>query len=150
MLRRPARSNTPLDQTKQELARQGSELREQMDKLQRMIADAPRVAEAAEKRQREELLTRASQDGSRLDVSLTLQDWRQGAVGSSKRRGSLRKERREGRILFLVLVIALLAAAIWSTVTGYPSMLETPIFWVTSCCNRLNSATLPESWARCS
>ena len=113
MLRRPSRSTTPLDQTKQELARQESQLREQMEKLERMIEDAPRVAEAVEKRQREELLMRASQGGSRLDVSMTLQDWRQGEVGSGKRRGSLRKERREGRILFLVLVIALLVAAIW-------------------------------------
>jgi septal ring factor EnvC (AmiA/AmiB activator) len=113
MLRRPPRSNTALDQTKQELARQESELREQMEKLERMIADAPRVAEEVEKRQREELLMRASQGGSRLDVSLTLQDWRQGETGPGKRRGSLRKERREGRILFIVLVVALLAAAIW-------------------------------------
>jgi hypothetical protein len=113
MLRRPSRSTTPLDQTKQELARQESELRGQMEKLERMIADAPRVAEEVEKRQREELLMRASQGGSRLDVSFTLQDWRQGEVGSGKRRGSLRKERREGRILFLVLVVALLAAGLW-------------------------------------
>jgi hypothetical protein len=113
MLRRPPRSTTPLDQTKQDLARQESELREQMEKLERMIADAPRVAEEVEKRQREELLMRASQGGSRLDVSLTLQDWRHGDAGHVKRRGSLRKERREGRILFLVLVIALLVAAIW-------------------------------------
>ena len=113
MLRRPSRSTTPLDQTKQELARQESELRDQMQKLERMIADAPRVAEEAEKRQREELLMRASQGGSRLDVSLTLQDWRHGEIGSAKRRGSLRKERREGRIVFIVLVIALLVAALW-------------------------------------
>src|ERR1700737_4167203 len=108
MLRRPSRSTTPLDQTKQDLVRQETELREQVQKLEQMIADAPRVAEEVEKRQREELLMRASQGGSRLDVSMTLQDWRQGGAGSSKRRGSLRKERREGRILFLVLVIALL------------------------------------------
>ena len=113
MLRRPSRSTTPLDQTKQELARQESELRDQMQKLERMIADAPRVAEEAGKRQREELLMRASQGGSRLDVSLTLQDWRHGETGSAKRRGSLRKERREGRIVFIVLVIALLVAALW-------------------------------------
>jgi hypothetical protein len=113
MLRRPPRSTTALDQTKQDLARQESELRDQVDKLQRMIDDAPRVAEEVEKRQREELLLRASQGGSRLDVSMTLQDWRRGEAGSSRRRGSLRKERREGRILFLVLVIALLVAAIW-------------------------------------
>jgi len=113
MLRRPLRSNTPLDQTKQNLVRQESELREQMQKLEKMIADAPRVQEEVEKRQREELLMRASQGGSRLDVSLTLQDWRHGEPGTAKRRGSLRKERREGQIVFIVLVIALLAAAIW-------------------------------------
>ena len=113
MLRRSLRSATPLDQTKQELAKQESQLREQMDKLERIIADAPRVAEQVEKRQREELLMRASEGGSRLDVSMTLQDWRQGEPGSGKRRGSLRKERREGQIIFIVLVIALLGAALW-------------------------------------
>ena len=113
MLRRPSRSTTPLDQTKQDLARQETELREQVQKLERMIADAPRVAEEVEKRQREELLMRASEGGSRLDVSLTLHDWRQGEAGSGKRRGSLRKERREGRIVFIVLVIAVLVAALW-------------------------------------
>jgi septal ring factor EnvC (AmiA/AmiB activator) len=113
MLRRLPRPDTALDQTKQELARQESELRDQMEKLQRMIDDAPRAAEEAEKRQREELLMRASEGGSRLDVSLTLQDWRRGDAGSARPRGSLRKQRREGRIVFVVLVIALLAAAIW-------------------------------------
>ena len=112
MLRRSPRSTTTLDQTKQELARQESELRDQVKKLERMIADAPRVVEEAEKRQREELLMRASEGGSRLDVSMTLQDKRYGDGGSGKR-GSLRKERREGRILFAVLIIALVVAAIW-------------------------------------
>src|SRR5256885_15119749 len=113
MLRRSPRSTTTLDQTKQELARQESELRDQMQKVERMIADAPRVAEEVEKRQREELLMRASQGGSRLDVSMTLQDKRYGESGPGRKRGSLRKERREGRILFLVLIITLLVAAIW-------------------------------------
>src|SRR5437879_5838087 len=107
MLRRSPRSTTALDQTKQELARQESELREQMGKLERMIADAPRVAEEVEKRQREELLMRASQGGSRLDVSMALHDKRHGDAGSGKRRGSLRKECREGRIVFLLLIIKL-------------------------------------------
>src|SRR2546425_7839527 len=112
MLRRSPMSPTTLDQTRQELARQESELHDQMQKLERMIADAPRVAEEIEKRQREELLLRASQGGSRLDVSLALQDERYGG-GNPKPRGSMRKQRREGRILFLVLIVAVLAAAIW-------------------------------------
>jgi hypothetical protein len=82
-----------------------------MQKLQRVIEDAPRVAEEIEKRQREELLLRASEGGSRLDVSMALHDERYG--GGARPRGSLRKQKREGRILFLVLVIALLIAAVW-------------------------------------
>jgi hypothetical protein len=114
MLRRSIRSTTTLDQTKQQLARQESELRDQVQKLERMIADAPRVAEEVGRRQREELLMRASEGGSRLNVSAALQDKRYGDdAGTAPRRGSMRKERREGRILFLVLVIALVTAAVW-------------------------------------
>src|SRR2546425_12272025 len=112
MLRRSPRSATALDQTNQELARQESELRDQMQKLERIIADAPRVAEEVEKRQREELLMRASEGGSRLDVSMALHDERYGGA-SSKPRGSMRKQRRERRIAFFVLIIAVLIAAIW-------------------------------------
>src|SRR6267143_3574584 len=114
MLRRSPRSTTALDQTKQQLAQQESELRDQMQKLERMIADAPRVAEEAERRQREELLMRASEGGSRLNVSAALQDKRYGDdAGAARPRGSLSKARREGRIVFLVLAIALVAAVIW-------------------------------------
>ena len=112
MLRRSPKSATTLDQTKHELARQESELRNQVQKLEKMIADAPRVAEEIEKRQREELLMRASEGGSRLDVSMALHDERYGG-SSPKPRGSMRKQRREGRIVFLVLIIAVLIAAIW-------------------------------------
>lgn len=84
-----------------------------MEKLERMIAEAPRVAEETTRRQREELLARATEGRSRLDVSIALQDkW--GVAGrSGGRRKSLRKERREGRIIFLVLVIALALLVIW-------------------------------------
>lgn len=114
MRRRSPKSGTPLNAKQQELARRESELQEEMQKLQRMIAEAPRKAEETSRRQRDELLQRASAGGSRLDVSIALQDKRYGdAGGYSGRRVSLRKERREGRIVFLVLVIALAAAVIW-------------------------------------
>jgi septal ring factor EnvC (AmiA/AmiB activator) len=114
MRRRSSRSATALDQSKEELARQESELRDQMEKLERMIADAPRVAEEKARQQREELLMRAGEERSRLDVSVALQDKRYGDdIGSGPRRGALRKQRREGRIIFLVLVIALVVAVIW-------------------------------------
>jgi|SRR4029077_9537816 hypothetical protein len=112
MLRRPPRSATALDQKQEELVRRESELRNQVEKLERMLADAPRVAKEVGRRQREELLMRASEE--RLDVSVALQDKRYGDdAGKARPRGSLRKARREGRILFLVLIIAVLAAAAW-------------------------------------
>ena len=114
MRRRPLKAGTPLNQKQEELARRETKLRGEMEKLERMIAEAPRVAEDTSRRQREELLIRASEGRSRLDVSVTRQDKRWGddsrVVG---RRVSMRKERREGRIVFLVLVIALCVAVIW-------------------------------------
>jgi len=114
MLRRSSRSATALDQKQQELVRQESELREQVEKLEQMIADAPRMAEEKTRKQREELLMRAGEERSRLDVSVALHDKRYGDEGGTgRRRGALRKERREGRIVFLVLVIAIAVAVIW-------------------------------------
>src|SRR5881227_914372 len=114
MRRRSSSPGTPLNQKQQELAQRETELRGKMEKLERMIADAPKVAEETTRRQREELLERASEGRSRLDVSVALQDKRWGDEGRSHgRRKSLRKERREGRIIFLVLVIALGIEIIW-------------------------------------
>src|SRR5438034_11077701 len=105
MLRRSPRSTTTLDQSKQDLARQESALRDQMQKLERMIADAPRVAEEIEKRQREELLMRASAGGSRLDVSPALHEEGYGG-GRQEPRGSMREQRREGRSISWGRVVA--------------------------------------------
>jgi hypothetical protein len=114
MRRRTLQTGTPLNQKQQELALQETAVRDQVEKLERMIAEAPRVAEETTRRQREELLQRASEGRSRLDVSVALQDKRYGDDSIDKpRRGSLRKERREGRIVFLVLVIVLTAVVIW-------------------------------------
>jgi chromosome segregation ATPase len=112
MLRR--RSPSTLDQSKQDLARRESELREQMEKLERMIEEAPKMAQEITHQQQRELLRRASEGSNRLDVSMALQDTRYGELGGGGyRRASLRKERRDGRIIFLVLMIALAAAIVW-------------------------------------
>jgi hypothetical protein len=114
MLRRHNKSASTLDQTKQELARQESELRERMEKLEQMIADAPKVAQELTRQQREELLTRAGEERSRLDVSVALHDKRYGDESRIvSRRRPMRKERRDGRIVFLLLMIALMGAVIW-------------------------------------
>jgi len=114
MARRPRKIGSPIDQQQEDLARQENELREQVQQLQRAIEEAPRVAEEKSRQQREELLQRANNEGSRLDASFARRDYRWGDEDfGSRRRPALRKERREGRIVFLVLVIALAAAVFW-------------------------------------
>ena len=62
MRRRPApQPGTPLNQKQEELTQRESQLRGEMEKLERMIAEAPRVAEETTRRRREELLARAGQ-----------------------------------------------------------------------------------------
>ena len=114
MARRSPKDGTPLNAKQQELARRESELRNKMLELERMIQEAPRVAQERTRQQREEILSRATEGGSRLDVSIALQDKRfRDGSGYNGRRRSLRKERREGRIVFLVLVVVLAAAVLW-------------------------------------
>jgi len=113
--RAPA-SNTPLNQKQQELARREEDLRRKMEHLQRMIEEAPRLAEEKTRREREEMTERAASGGRRLDVSIALHDKRfSEGMTSSRRPRSLRKQRSEGRLLFIVLAIALFLAIIWIT-----------------------------------
>lgn len=109
MLRRPNKSATALDLTKQQLAHQEAELRAQQEKLERMIAEAPAKAEAEARKQREELRRFAGAERTRLDVSLD----RHFYEPTERPTGTLRKHRREGQIIFLVLVIALAVAVTW-------------------------------------
>ncbi|MDQ6656104.1 MAG: hypothetical protein M3Y80_09860 [Verrucomicrobiota bacterium] len=114
MRQRSPKPGSPLDQKQEELAQREQKLRDEMQKLERMIAEAPRVAEENTRRTREQLMSRAAEGGNRLDVSMALHDKRFSDGGAySGRRVSLRKERREGRLIFLVLVIALAAAVLW-------------------------------------
>jgi hypothetical protein len=114
MFRRSRRSALPLRRKQEELARRESELCDKLDELERMIAGAPRVTKKTSPRGQEERRTKANTGDNRLHVSVALPD--SGYFddsGSTRRRRSLRKERREGRIVFLVLVVALAAAVLW-------------------------------------
>ena len=114
MFRRSPKSTPPLRRQQEELARRELELRDRIEELERSIVGAPRILEEAARRQREELRMRAKAGSSRLDVSIALQDKRYSEDDQRGRRPrSLRKERREGRMVFLLLLAALAAAVIW-------------------------------------
>ncbi len=112
--RRPSSSNPPLTQKQLELQQQENDLRKRMENLQRMIEEAPRVAAETSRRRKEELLERASSESKRLDVFSRPSDRRYGEDLWDRRPArALRKQRSEGRLLFIVLVLALAAAVIW-------------------------------------
>jgi hypothetical protein len=112
--RRRAHSDSPLSQKQQELAQRENDLLRQMEELQRAIQEAPRLAAERARRQREELLQRASEGRNRLDVSIALQDKRYPEnIWDRRPSRSLRRQRNEGRLFFLVLVLALALAIIW-------------------------------------
>ena len=50
MIRRLPKSGSAVDQQQEELVRRESELRDQMQKLQQMIEDAPRLAQETSRR----------------------------------------------------------------------------------------------------
>ena len=114
MFGRSPQSPSPFRRRQEELDRREAELRDQFDKLERMMAKARRATEETSRPVREQASPKMYPGDNRLHVSVALQDKRyfDDNDGNPKRR-PLRKERREGRIMFLVLVIALAGAVIW-------------------------------------
>jgi type II secretory pathway component PulJ len=103
MFRRSPKPTSPLRHRQKELIRREAELRARVEALERMITGAPPVTHRGYRAVREERLETDPFD-KRLQVS-TAQDRR--------RPGSLRQEKRRGRFIFLLLVVALAVAVIW-------------------------------------
>ena len=114
MFRRSPKSPSPLRRRQEEIARTEAELREKVEKLERMVINAPQSAGDTSLAPRKK--RNISDDGSdkQFHVSVALQDRHYfDKSGSSRRPRSLRKERREGRMVFLLLAAALAVAVIW-------------------------------------
>jgi hypothetical protein len=109
MFRRSPRSIPPLRRRQEEIARQEAELREKLERLERLVTKVPVIEKnSAEQRQTDD------KTGRRLRVSVAAQGGAYlGETRSARRPRSLRKERREGQIIFLLLMAALAAAVIW-------------------------------------
>ena len=113
MFRRSPKSPSALRRRQQEIEQREAELREKVQKLERVVTRAPQSAQDTSSGHK-----RGIKDGTgdqQLHVSVALEDRHYfDKSGSSRRRPrSLRKQRREGRVVFLLLVVALAAAVIW-------------------------------------
>ena len=112
MFRRTRKSTPPLRHKQQDIARQEAELREKLEKLERMVTKGGRVARNKSSAQTER--SGKAKPEKRLNAALAL-DGRQlfDPTRSNRRPRALRKQRREGQMIFLFLLTALAFAVIW-------------------------------------
>jgi hypothetical protein len=109
LFRRSPKSSLPLRRRQEEIERQEEELRERLEKLERLFAKVPLI-----KKDRTEQGPKNNRSDKRFRVSVAAQGGASVREGRRARRPrSLRKERREGQIIFLLLVVALAVAVIW-------------------------------------
>ena len=109
LFRRSPKSSPPLRRRQEEITRQEAELRERLEKLEQLVAKVPRI-----EKNRPEQAPKGNRTDKRFRVSVAAQDTgSRGDSRKSRRPRSLRKERREGQIIFLLLVVALAVAVIW-------------------------------------
>ena len=114
MFRRPRKSSPPLRRKQQEIARQEAELHDKLDKLEHMVTKGRPIPQSRSRAQASEEGIRGNKTEKRFQVSLALDGGQSIEAGRPARRPrSMRKERREGRFMFLVLLAALAAAVIW-------------------------------------
>jgi hypothetical protein len=106
MFRRSPKSSPPLRRRQEEIARQEADLRERLEKLERLVAKVPVV-----EKNRAERGPKDNRIDKRFRVSVAAQDQRESRRSGRPR--SMRKERRDGQIIFLLLMVALAAAVIW-------------------------------------
>jgi hypothetical protein len=106
--------DSPIGNKQKALAEQEEKLRLKMDELQRLIKDAPLIAEENEKRRRQDLVIRASGPTRRAESPNSLFDKRYDAnvMAGPRRRGKsrLRAEQQAARLKFFGLCALLLFA----------------------------------------
>jgi hypothetical protein len=114
---KPNRSASPLDAQKQHLAEQEAKVQSEIEQQQRLIEEAPRLAEEQKKRQREEYLQRVSRTEARFGTrGPTLHDPRfpyELNVAAAARQKTLRKDRNQGMLTFFVLCLILAGVLCW-------------------------------------
>jgi hypothetical protein len=102
---------TPIDSQKEQLAKQEETLRRQMAELEKVISDAPKLAEEQLERDRQERIARASVRRSPLDSPDVLEDVRHESDALLDRPPRPRRaQRRAARLRLMTLVVAVLVA----------------------------------------
>jgi septal ring factor EnvC (AmiA/AmiB activator) len=110
-MHRKRSGDSPLHSQQEELAKQERALRQQMEELENLIAQAPKLAEERLERERQERMARASAHRSPLDSADVLEDARyESAVPIERPPRPRRAQRRAARLRLLTLVAAVIFA----------------------------------------
>jgi hypothetical protein len=109
---RPTRKSTPpLRSRQQEIAREEAQLRERLEKLERLVAQGDTGNNSQSQGERRS--ASGNKPEKRLQVSIAMDGAQSSDIASGRRPRSLRKQRREGQIIFLFLLTALAVAVMW-------------------------------------
>jgi hypothetical protein len=113
MFRRSRKRASPLHRRQQEIARQEAALRDKRESLERAVAQDRSPAQSKSARNPEPVPADASIQ-KRFHVSIAMDAPQAFDTGGTRRRPrALRKERRQGQIVFLILLAALAVAVMW-------------------------------------
>jgi len=115
--RRNSKSRTPIDAKQQALFEQQEKVRQKMERLQRLIDEAPKIARENEKKRQEQLVVQSSRRHARHTDVPVLQDKRfelQATVMPARRsRKALKAERRARQLIFITLFFVLVLVVVW-------------------------------------
>jgi hypothetical protein len=114
MFRRSRKPAPPLHRKQQEIARQEAELREKLETLERIVTQTRPPAQSKSAAQAPERSSAEHKFEKRFHVSIAMEAPQLFDTGQRRRRPrALRKERRQGQIVFLILLAALGVAVMW-------------------------------------
>src|SRR5215467_7085883 len=109
--RKPA---PPLHRKQQEIAQQEAQLREKVESLQRLVTQSQTPAQAKPSKRKPDDNAPSNVAEKRFHVSIAMEAPQLFDTDQRRRRPrALRKERRQGQIVFLILLAALGVAVMW-------------------------------------
>jgi hypothetical protein len=113
------RKETPFEARRREIAEKEAKLKEEAARAERFIKVAPQIAATRQKEQREAYLSNAISPGNQ--GGLRLPDSRYLSADAISIPRARRRDRREGKWVFFLLIIGLMVAAWWAWQTLFQS-----------------------------
>ena len=108
MFRRSRKPAPPLHRKQQEIAQQEAQLREKVESLQRIVTQSRAPAQKKSSPRKPDSSATTDAGEKRFHVSIAMEAPQVFDADRRRRRPrAMRKERRQGRIIFLVLLVAL-------------------------------------------